>query len=55
MRFTKQTHRANTDGSIGLIVPHWVTGPNEEEIEPGDVVTLEVVEVQKQGDEDERT
>lgn len=53
MRFTKQTHRANTDDSIGLIVPHWVEGPDGEEIEPGDVVTMEVVEVQKQGEDSE--
>ena len=38
MTFTKKVHKANSDGSIGLIVPHHVTGPNGEEIEPGDAV-----------------
>ena len=48
MEFTKKVHRANSDGSIGLTVPHYATGPNGEDIEPGDLVTFEVKRVEKQ-------
>lgn len=53
MTFTKKLHKANSDGSIALIVPHNVTGPNGEELEPGDEVTFNIVKVEKQGDRDE--
>lgn len=51
MTFTKKVHQANSDGSIGMIVPHHVTGPDGEEIEPGDTVTFQIVKVEKKGDE----
>lgn len=50
MTFTKKVHKANSDGSIGLIVPHHETGPNGEPIEPGDTVTFRIVKVEKQGE-----
>lgn len=49
MTFTKKVYKANSDGSIGLTVPHNATGPNGEPIEPGDAVTFRVVKVEKQG------
>lgn len=49
MTFTKKVHQANSDGSIGVIVPHHVSGPNGEKIEPGDTVTFRIVKVEKQG------
>ena len=54
MTFTKKVHEANSDGSIGLIVPHDVTGPNGEPIEPGDAVTFRIIKVEKAGDDTER-
>ena len=47
--FEKKTFEANNDGSIGLTVPHYVTGPNGEEIEPGDKVAFRIVKVEKGG------
>ena len=47
--FEKKTFEANNDGSIGLTVPHYVTGPNGEEIEPGDTVSVMITKVEKQG------
>lgn len=52
MPFTKKTHKANSDGSIGMIVPHHVTGPDGEEIEPGDTLTVKIVDIDKQGGEE---
>jgi acetamidase/formamidase len=50
--FEKKTFEANADGSIGLTVPHYVTGPNGEEIEPGDTVSVTITNVEKQADRD---
>lgn len=44
----KQVHRQNSDGTVGMTIPHDVTGPNGEEIAPGDVISFLVTSVEKQ-------
>ena len=48
----EKTFEANADGSIGLTVPRYVTGPKGEEIEPGDTVSVTITKVEKQADRD---
>lgn len=48
MTFTKKVHRANSNGSKGSILPQNVNGPAGEEIEPGDEITVKIIDVEKQ-------
>lgn len=47
--FSSKVQRANQLGSKKVTIPKDLTGPNDEDIEIGDHVTLEVVAVEKQG------
>lgn len=50
MKFQGKVQKANKHGSKRITVPKHVVGPDGDEIEIGDTVTVRVEDVEKQGE-----